>query len=439
MKINIPLSLAALQVLLVASPASAASPSDDHRAAFAATLADPGDVEKVFAFAEIALREEDFEGAIAALERLVLVDPDLPRVRIQLGGLYLRIGSDAQARAYASSALQSPTLDAQARGEAEALLALADARASRHRLRGVATTALGYQSNANSAPSAQSVTVGGVSYDLAASERAQADGNGFLSAALDYVYDPKLDSGLTLEAIAVGSFTRQLEVTDYDIGTAGLVVGPRLPLTARPEDGANIWIYGLTSLTTLGDDLFSVGFGGGLTLTAPLTTGLWTDVVLEASHVTYHDGSVATSASEQTGFTPRGAVQLRDRLFDHLWVVVGGHGATLRADVASQASVAYGGLVGLAIPFVSPFSSTAPASVDVFYDHTFTRYDEADEDLDPETRRDDTDLRVTALAQMPIGDHLSVFISGGYADHPSNLALYTWSGAFASGGASYVF
>lgn len=423
------------------APVSARSEpySERHRVAFEETLAAPGDLDALFHFAEVAVREGDYEGAIGALERLLLLSQDLPGVRIELGGLYLRIGSHDQARYYAVSALQAPGVDAEARARAEALLALVDARAARHRLNGSVTAAFGYQSNVNSAPAQSSVTVAGEAYELGADERASADGNGFVAAALGYVYDPKLVSGLTVDAALAGSVSRQLEQNDYDFGTAGLAVGPRFEL-GRAEAGASLWFHGLASVSMLGGALYAVGVGGGVTLTAPLGGGLWTDVVLEVSHQTYEDGDVATSASDQTGLAPRAAVQLRYRVFDQLWVIAGGHGSTVRAAVASEEQLTFGGLGGVSVPFHSPLWSTSrPWSVDVVYELALVRYSEADADVDPDTRREDTDHRVNARLQMPLAERFAVFISGSYADHASNIELYTYSGTSASGGASYTF
>jgi len=77
--------------------------------AFQAMLADPQNLDKTFAFAELAGRKGDFEGAISALERMLFVDPDLPRVKMELGVLYYRLGSYETARAYLQGALESPS------------------------------------------------------------------------------------------------------------------------------------------------------------------------------------------------------------------------------------------------------------------------------------------------------------------------------------------
>lgn len=410
--------------------------SAEYARAFAATMADPRDVDALMAFAEIALREGDEEGAISALERLLVTTPDLPGVRVQLGGLYLRLGAHAQARLYAESALQSARIDAATRAKAERLIALAETGASRHRFGGRATLAGGYQSNANAAPSASSVTVGGTTYELDSDSRAQADGNAMAAAAFDYTYDPKAASGLTLDVSLAGSYTRQFEITDYNIGTAGLAVGPRIPLSDA-SGRSSLWAHGLTSLVSLGDALYSTGFGAGLTLVTAFDRSFWLDVVLEASYVVYHDGDVAPNASDQTGFAPRGVLQLRYRLLDNLWILGGARGSTTRAGEASVAHTTVGPFAGVSVPFLLPIDAP-PWSVDVVYTHTFTSYDEPGA-LDPDTTREDTESRVVGLIRMPLTRDLSIFGSGGYTRHDSNLDFYSWSGVSGSVGATYRF
>ena len=76
--------------------------------AFQELFRDPGNLDKSFRFAELAVRKGNFEAAISALERMLLINPDLPRVRLELGVLYFRIGSFAIARSYLTRVLDSP-------------------------------------------------------------------------------------------------------------------------------------------------------------------------------------------------------------------------------------------------------------------------------------------------------------------------------------------
>ena len=70
----------------------------------------PANLDVLFRFASLASQTGDLEGAISALERMLLINPDLPRVRLELGVLYYRLGSYEVARTYLEGALKSPTL-----------------------------------------------------------------------------------------------------------------------------------------------------------------------------------------------------------------------------------------------------------------------------------------------------------------------------------------
>ena len=78
--------------------------------AFQEMLRQPADLDVLFRFAAVASQTGDLEGAISALERMLLINPNLPRVRLELGVLYYRLGSYEVARTYLEGALKSPTM-----------------------------------------------------------------------------------------------------------------------------------------------------------------------------------------------------------------------------------------------------------------------------------------------------------------------------------------
>ena len=81
-----------------------ANPSDAVRAAydqaFAQSLEKPADPPTLVHFAEVAVEFGDIEGAISALERLLLIDGGQTDVKLELGVLYYRLGSKEAARSY---------------------------------------------------------------------------------------------------------------------------------------------------------------------------------------------------------------------------------------------------------------------------------------------------------------------------------------------------
>ena len=100
------------QVGAVGQPsATIAAPDPAVRAAydkaFDESLDKPSDPEVLAKFAELAIQVGDVEGAISALERLLLLDGDQPDVKLELGVLYYRLGSTEAARMYLESARAS--------------------------------------------------------------------------------------------------------------------------------------------------------------------------------------------------------------------------------------------------------------------------------------------------------------------------------------------
>lgn len=90
--------------------------------AFQEMLAQPGKPDVVLKYANAATEAGDLEGAIAALEGLLLVDSDLPQVRLQLATLYYRLKAYDVSREYLETALKSPSLAPDMRQTAETIL-----------------------------------------------------------------------------------------------------------------------------------------------------------------------------------------------------------------------------------------------------------------------------------------------------------------------------
>ncbi len=107
-----------------AVPAVASSDLNrQYDAAFQAMLAQPANLDVLFKFASLASQTGDLEGAVSALERMLLINPDLPRVRLELGVLYYRLGSYEVARTYLESALKTPNLPPEVRNRADQFMA----------------------------------------------------------------------------------------------------------------------------------------------------------------------------------------------------------------------------------------------------------------------------------------------------------------------------
>ena len=109
-----------------------------------------------FAYAETAAQLGDNEAAVAALERMLLFNPDLPRVNLELGALYFRMGSFEMAQSYFEKALAAnPPPDVKARVD-QYISQIAREEAP-SRFTGYLLLGAQYQSDANVAPGSATI------------------------------------------------------------------------------------------------------------------------------------------------------------------------------------------------------------------------------------------------------------------------------------------
>jgi Flp pilus assembly protein TadD len=101
-------------------------PSPELRAAyeqaFQLSMQNPSDPTTLAKFAELAIQVGDMEGAISALERLLLIDGEQAEVKLELGVLYYRLGSADTARMYLEAARTSKQASAEVKERAETYL-----------------------------------------------------------------------------------------------------------------------------------------------------------------------------------------------------------------------------------------------------------------------------------------------------------------------------
>lgn len=112
------------------------NPPVDRRAAeaeynrvFQQLLKDPSDLDVLFRFVELASTLDYYEPAITALEGMLLVSPDLPQIKFELGVLYYLIASYDMARSYLTEARDTPNVPKEIHDRATAFLAEIDKRA----------------------------------------------------------------------------------------------------------------------------------------------------------------------------------------------------------------------------------------------------------------------------------------------------------------------
>jgi hypothetical protein len=239
-------------------------------ALFQQMLRDPGDLDATFAYAEVSAQLGDYEAAVSALERMLLFNPDLPRVQLELGALYFRMGSFDVARTYFEKAAAGNP-PAEVRERVEQYLAEIEKNQSLHHFSGYAFFGIQYQTDANVAGGIPLIPtlIGPLPPTLPNQFLKQASGSIFGSGSALYSYDLETQNRDTLDvtgAVYLNHFFNSL-VNRLDLALVEVTAGPRFNF---PNGGlvgdkpASFRPYAIFDEAGLGWDQYFVAGGFGL-------------------------------------------------------------------------------------------------------------------------------------------------------------------------------
>jgi tetratricopeptide (TPR) repeat protein len=87
----------------IADPESVASVQREKEEVFKQLFKDPTNLSLLFKYANLSILVGDLEAAIGVFEQMLIYDSELPRIRLELGVLYFRLGAYAIATNYLKS------------------------------------------------------------------------------------------------------------------------------------------------------------------------------------------------------------------------------------------------------------------------------------------------------------------------------------------------
>ncbi|HYU12058.1 MAG TPA: tetratricopeptide repeat protein [Stellaceae bacterium] len=264
-------------VVAIAGSAAAQDLTPDERtqlearkaALFQEMLRNPANLDATFAYAETAARLGDNEAAVSAFERMLLFNPNLPRVELELGTLYFRMGSFEIARSYFEKALASNP-SPEVRSRIDEYLAEIARRAAPERLIGYVFFGAQYQSDANVAPGSALIhsPIGDVL--LGNQFVKKADVNLFGTVSALYSYDLGTQNRDMLEIGGTAFLNHYFQVGRLDLALAEVTAGPRLNFP-EPLPGVrtgSLKPYLILNEVGLGGNQYFYTYGAGLEETA---------------------------------------------------------------------------------------------------------------------------------------------------------------------------
>jgi tetratricopeptide (TPR) repeat protein len=242
---------------------------------FQQMLNNPANLDVTFAYAEASAQLGDNEAAVAALERMLLLNPNLAAVDLELGALYFRMGSFQIARTYLDKALAGkPSPEIRAR--AEQYLSEIAPELSPHRFNGLVLFGAQYQSDANAAPDTGLINspIGPVLLNNQFVKQGGFDV--FANGTGLYSYDLGTQNGDRIEVGGTGFANHYFQFTRLDLDLVEVTAGPRfgVPTPAAGIKTSSVKPYLIVNEVALGLSQYFHTYGGGIEATALLPNDL---------------------------------------------------------------------------------------------------------------------------------------------------------------------
>lgn len=278
------------------TPTATAVVQESYDALFKQMFQNPSNLEISFKFAEMAAARGDYEAAIGALERMLFFNPNLPRVKLELGVLYFKLGSWDLARGYFQEAIKGAGVPDDIRAQVNAYLAEIARRQAPYEFSAFLHAGARWQSNANVGPNGVNVLAGGANAILGNQFARTPDWNWFQMAAVQYNH--KINKrGDSFEIIAVGYASQQQKVTQFDLALGEITAGPRIAI----NQDTSFKFYGIGTGVTLAHQKYIESYGAGFSIRGPLGSYGIAEGYVEHRHRRFFSPDDFPTAHLQTG------------------------------------------------------------------------------------------------------------------------------------------
>ena len=382
----------------------------------------------MFAYAAVAMENEDYEPAIATLERMLIFEPDLPRVRLELAVAYFRLGVYEVANFHFQSVLDDdPPPEVAAR--IATFVSEIERRTARNALFGFVAFGPIFSTNANLGPPDRELRSeffpGGVAL-IDADQVAESDFGFQLVASATHAYDLRGPNEAAWVSTAVYTGRRFFEQDDGALDAVSVTTGPQLAL----DDEA----FGLTGrpflnagLVRSADEHLYAEFGAGAEFSKPIDRELalfgvatldWRDFESDRDAFDGAYGGVFAGVV----YTPERRTELRAA-------------ALARVDLARE-EYTTSGEIGLRLSAARSFSveealgsSTfeLPWRLSVFTQASYRGFDGPDPAVDADETRSDVDARIGARLVAPLSARNAIALEAGHFERFSNIENYDFS------------
>jgi tetratricopeptide (TPR) repeat protein len=427
------------------STPSAPLSTEDKRVAadllFKRLLVKPDDLDAAFRYAELETELGDYEAAIGSLERMLYYNPNLLRVKLQLGVLYFHLRSYEMARSYFNAVLAFKDLPEDVRIEVQTYVAAVDRAVAINQFSVYAQAGLSYQTNANAGPNSPNVLALGQNALLSPQFQKTPDWNAYGLATAHYFYDFDDQRGDGWESDLVAYCSQQFKVTRLDLGLLELRTGPRFGL--GDYGGLTIHPYAIGNAMSLGGANYLNTLGGGVALNWPVNETITITPGLEFRNRWFSNSANYQTASGQSGGQWIGYLFGSGLISAPLGLSWQGRISFTDANASYQPYA----FRDVSIDFGLPYAFAAPAfahtsslwTLTPAVGFSYTPYAQPDAIVDPFTTRVDRQWRVSAVLDTTFYKNLGFALQVQYLHTNSTIPNYRLQDFIVAGGPTFRF
>lgn len=404
---------------------SLADVESERRALFELLLNEPSNLDASFRYAALSVRVGDLEAAIQTLERMLLYAPNLPRLQLELGLLYHRLGANETAKQYLTAGASGPNVPPAVRDRVDAILARIDNVEKRDRFRAEARIGLRYQSNANRGSADGTILLNGLPFLLDDQARETDDVDAFVAGSFHYIYDLAAQ-GVTFEVDARGEARKHFDLDVFDTVQGEITFGPAFDLGAFNIDKAQLGLYGIANAVVLDDELFAYAGGAGLRFVQQAKPFFNYTLRAEYRYTDFQNTDAAPLGDLRTGNDWRFIAGTNTILNPRLALGVGGHYKRMETRVDFLDYHEAGFTIGPRFLLDSPLpkqanGEAAPAwTLSLQAGAVWRNFDGPDANINVNDAQRDREWFVGAALAAPFNRHWGMRVEAEYRDVHSN-------------------
>ncbi len=391
-------------------------------------LARPNDLDLAFEYATLSSEAGDYEGAISTLERMLIYAPNTPRIQLELGVLYYRIGAYEVARSYFAQALANPNVPPEIAQQIRLYLQQLALTADPPPFSATIFSAIRWESNANSGPGTQSVTLNGIDFTINEQSVGREGWSALNIGTLHYNWNLKQGDRIELDALAYSTayFENQLQNVSLDFFEATL--GPSFNLKRWGVDNSRGYIYAIGDLAYLGYDYYFSAPGVGVRFLSFAAEQSVLDARIETRDREFNDTSDLPTNTLRNGFQTRAGVTYSYYLTPGFVITTQGYvqREDAKADFYTDWEMAVSG--GFAWTFNNPlWQAQYPWTFQFGAGGIRRNYDDPDPTINPEVAETDRVFWTRGALVLPVAETWALVPQLEYRDQMSNYDIYAFT------------